>query len=148
MGVAKNESEAVKYLEYSAAFRTGSIQLDHRSEVALGREPFVDMALLVGFFKWAANAKNSYGQCNYGVCLEFGLGVEMDVSEAAKYYKLSADQQNATGEYNYGICLGLGNGILLNRSCAKACLKRSVEHGYPYTQAKLDKFRRRWSRHK
>jgi TPR repeat protein len=146
--VAKNEPEAAKYLECYVAFRAGSIQLDRHSDVELGREPFVDMALRVRFFKWSANSKNSYGQCNYGVCLEFGLGVEMDVSEAARYYKLLADQQNATGECNSGICLGLGKGVLPNRSYAKAYLKRSVEHGYPYAQAKLDKFRRRWSRHK
>jgi TPR repeat protein len=146
IGVAKDESEADKYMKHCGAFQSGSIQIDHRLDIELGRKPLVDMMFLVGLFKWAADGKNSYGQCNYGVCLEFGLGVEMDVSEAAKYYKLSADQQNATGECNYGICLGLGKGICPNRSYATFYMKRSAEHGCLHVLMKLDEFRQGWSR--
>jgi TPR repeat protein len=144
IGVAKNESETARYLKLCGEFRAGSLRLDHRAHIELGRQPLVDMTLLAGRFKWAADANNSYGQCNYGVCLEFGLGVGMDVAEAVKYYKLSADQQNVTGECNYGICLALGKGVLPNVLEATVYLKRSVEHSCPYAQAKLDEFRQRW----
>jgi hypothetical protein len=65
------------------------------------------MTLLVGFFKRAADAKNLYGQCNYGVCLEFGLGVEMDVSEAAKYSELREISRTRRVNAIMGFVLGM-----------------------------------------
>ena len=41
-------------------------------------------------------------QCNYGVCLEYGCGVEKDLKAACEWYAKSADQGNSHGQCNLG----------------------------------------------
>jgi len=79
--------------------------------------------------------------CNYSVCLEFGLGVPANVTEAAKYYKLSADQDNPIGQSNYGCCLAIGRGVSQNLSAALRFLRLSAAVGHSMAKVKLDEYR-------
>jgi TPR repeat protein len=59
-------------------------------------------------------ACNPAGQNNYARCLERGIGVDRNLSEAAKYYRLSASQEYAKGQRNYSRDLRNGIGLGVN----------------------------------
>jgi TPR repeat protein len=46
-----------------------------------------------------------------GFCLQYGLGVEIDLAQSVKYYKMSADQDHPGGAYHYALCLHYGIGV-------------------------------------
>jgi hypothetical protein len=62
------------------------------------------VTLLVGLFKLAADAENSYGQCNYILCPEFRIGVGRDVAEAANF-RLIGRMQRVTATMGFVLCL-------------------------------------------
>jgi TPR repeat protein len=90
----------------------------------------------VKYYKLAADQGYAGGQCNYGICLEKGIGRERDKVEAAKYYKLAADQGYAGGQCNYGICLEKGIGVERDKVEAVKYYKLSVDQGYAEAQCK------------
>jgi TPR repeat protein len=47
------------------------------------------------YFKLATDQGDAAAQFNYGVCLESGSGVQIDLQKAANYFKLAADQGDA-----------------------------------------------------
>jgi hypothetical protein len=65
-------------------------------------------------FKRSADHGNSEGQFRYGLCLEFGKGVPIDLVSAADYYKKSAEQGDEQGQLKYGLCLENGQGVPLD----------------------------------
>jgi serine/threonine protein kinase len=101
---------------------------------------------MIGSLKWAADQGNSYGLTNYGVCLEYGLGIAKNLSGAVKYYKLSADQGNPIGQCNYAMCTASGIGDLKDVGKAATYFQLSVKCGYSRAQAKLDHFTALWER--
>jgi TPR repeat protein len=84
---------------------------------------------LAAFLKVCADAGDSVCQYKYGRCLETGLGVEANTSEAVKYYKLSADQGNGYGQSWYGYCLHSGIGIGQNVEEALKYYRLAVDQG-------------------
>jgi hypothetical protein len=77
--------------------------------------------------KLAADQGDARGQCNYGLYLEKGLGVEQNFEMAAHYFKLSADQGDAFGQCNYGLCLDKGEGVEQDFRMAAYYLKLSAD---------------------
>jgi TPR repeat protein len=106
----------------------------------------VDFGAMIRNFKWAADQGNSYGLTNYGVCLEYGLGIVKNLSAAADYYKLSADQGNPIGQCDYAMCAASGIGVLKNIGEAESYFRLSVKCGYSRAQVKLDHFTALWER--
>ena len=80
-------------------------------------------------FKLEAEKGDAASQCNYGICLINGKGVNKNLKEAAYWFKKSAEQGNAKGQLNYGVCLLKGIGIEKNDKEASKWLKKSAEQG-------------------
>jgi hypothetical protein len=75
------------------------------------------MSKAAHYYRLSADQQNAAGQFRYGYCLEFGVGVEIDLREAARYYQLSTAQHYAAAQYNYGHCLEYGGTPFVNREC-------------------------------
>ena len=80
-------------------------------------------------FKFEAEKGDAVSQCNYGICLLNGKGVNKNLKEAAYWFKKSAEQGYAKGQLNYGVCLHKGIGIEKNDKEAAKWLKKSSEQG-------------------
>ena len=80
-------------------------------------------------FKLEAEKGDATSQCNYGICLINGKGVNKNLKEAAYWFKKSAEQGNAKGQLNYGVCLLKGIGIEKNEKEASKWLKKSSDQG-------------------
>lgn len=80
-------------------------------------------------FKLEAEKGDATSQCNYGICLLNGKGVNKNLKEAAYWFKKSAEQGNAKGQLNYGVCLLKGIGIDKNDKEASKWLKKSSDQG-------------------
>jgi TPR repeat protein len=52
--------------------------------------------------------------CDYGICLQKGEGVSIDVKGAAHDFKHAGDQRNANSQYNYRVCLRKCKGVSLD----------------------------------
>jgi TPR repeat protein len=68
-------------------------------------------------------------QTNYGRCLETGIGITKNASEAARYDKLSADHGNDSGQNHYGRCLENGFGITENASETVQAFRLGADEG-------------------
>ena len=80
-------------------------------------------------FKLEAEKGDATSQCNYGICLLNGKGVNKNLKEAAYWFKKSAEQGNAKGQLNYGVCLLKGIGTEKNDKGAAYWFKKSAEQG-------------------
>jgi TPR repeat protein len=74
--------------------------------------------LYAEYYQRSADSGYSEGQCNYGRCLEEGIGVAENPEEAFVYYWLAADQGSSEGEYHYGRCHEFGIGVEKDLSVA------------------------------
>jgi hypothetical protein len=66
---------------------------------------------------------------NFGRCLEYGLGIEVNVHRAAQCYRMAAELGNGAGENNFGLCLERGIGVRSNLELAAEYYKRASDHG-------------------
>jgi TPR repeat protein len=64
--------------------------------------------------KISADHGCAFAEVNYGVCLFGGLGVPVDIFEAAKYFAKAAGLADEHGSFNYGLCLFNGKGVRVN----------------------------------
>jgi TPR repeat protein/serine/threonine protein kinase len=69
-----------------------------------------DLALAVACYRFAATRGDSDAQANYGFCLEHGLGVDQNPSEAVEFYKRSMLQHNPVGTSHYALSVHFGWG--------------------------------------
>jgi TPR repeat protein len=76
--------------------------------------------------KQCADQGDTIAQCRYGLCLQDGEGVSIDLRNAAHYFKLSADQGNADGQCYYGICLRDGEGVSIDLSDMKVIVVANI----------------------
>jgi TPR repeat protein len=81
------------------------------------------------FFEIMESNPSATEQNHRGQCLEYGIGISVNPSEAAKYYKLSADQGNSSGQCDYACCLQSGIGVSMNPSEAAKYYKLSADQG-------------------
>jgi hypothetical protein len=68
-------------------------------------------------------------QLKYGLFLQTGKGVSVDLERAAHDWKLAADQGHVLAQYNYGCCLQTGRGVSINLAEAATYLKSSADQG-------------------
>ena len=64
-----------------------------------------------------------------GFMLHNGVGVEVNLKEAARYYKMSADKGNTIGMHNYGVMLQNGDRITKNHIEAAYYYKMAADKG-------------------
>ena len=58
-----------------------------------------DYAEAVRWYRKAAELGCGYGQCNMGICCEWGNGVKEDCAEAARWYRKGAEQDLPVAQY-------------------------------------------------
>jgi serine/threonine protein kinase len=78
----------------------------------------------------AADLKNPDGANNFGICLERGIGIRVNLELAAEYYRRAADQGHADGANNLGFCLEHGRGVAQNIISAADYYKRAADRGH------------------
>lgn len=64
-----------------------------------------------------------------GVIYERGIGVDQNLSSAAKWFEKSAFQGHVDAQYNIGLMYATGKGVAENQSEAKTWLKRAADQG-------------------
>ena len=64
-----------------------------------------------------------------GVIYERGMGVEQNLSTAAKWFEKSAFQGHVDAQYNIGLMYAIGKGIPENKAQADMWLKRAADQG-------------------
>jgi TPR repeat protein len=82
----------------------------------------------------AADHDVAAAQSTYGVCLEHGTGVGIDLTRAAEYYRMAADQNFAMGQFRYGFCLRHGRGVPLDLCSAARFWKLAADQDLPHAQ--------------
>jgi TPR repeat protein len=82
------------------------------------------------YYKLAADQGYSLGQYSYGVCLENGQGVSIDLMGAAKYHKLAADQDCLPAQFAYGLCCESGRGVEIDLMNAAKYYKLTADQGH------------------
>ena len=103
LGVAKDETEAVKW------FRKAAEQNDARAQAALGvryakgQGVAKNKAEAVKWYRKAAEQNVADAQYNLGVCYDSGEGVAKDEIEAYKWWLLAAGHGNDDAKYNMTI---------------------------------------------
>jgi hypothetical protein len=80
----------------------------------------------------AADHGNASGANHYGLCFEFGQGVDIDIDRAAQYYLKAANSDHAEAEYHFGFCLEHehGLGIEMNLIEAAKYYRLSADEGH------------------
>ena len=84
---------------------------DAKSEFALGNEYFYGTEtrkanpVLAAYWFRKASDEIPEAMCNYGICLDRGLGVDRDPVAAAECYRKAAEQKCELAEYNYAMVL-------------------------------------------
>jgi TPR repeat protein len=67
---------------------------------------------------------------NFGLCLEFGTGVEKDLCRAVDYFRKAANRGHPGAQNNYGCCLQHGLGIERNLMQAVTYYKKSADQNH------------------
>ena len=142
-GVAKDEREALKWVQKAAA--GGS---------ALGQLNLGNMYLNGGCglkqdpseaFKWftkSAEQGHRGGQCMMGESYLFGQGVKKNEQEAAKWFALAANTGSPRAQGYYAYMLANGLGIERNLEEALAWCKKGAEAGDPAAKQTLPHIQR------
>jgi TPR repeat protein len=89
---------------------------------------------LCTMYRLWAHQGNFYNQWLYGLCLEHGMGVDIDLIEAVKYYRRLADRGDSNGQLIYGVCREHGIGIDVNLVEAVNYYRLSADQGNSYGQ--------------
>lgn len=56
-------------------------------------------------YKLSADMGNPVAQYNVGLCLELGMGIDIDIVCAMEYYRSAADKGYPDAQYSMGVCL-------------------------------------------
>jgi C-terminal peptidase prc len=76
-------------------------------------------------------------QRTYGICYEFGYGIEKNLPEAVKWYRKAAEQGDARAQVNLGLCYYNGYGVQKNRTEAVKWYRKAAEQGDARVQFNL-----------
>ncbi len=79
----------------------------------------------------------SPAQYNLGIMYGKGLGVPVDMNEAAKWLRKAAEQGNADAQYSLGAIYANGEGFTRNRAEAEKWLRMSATQGHVGAQKAL-----------
>jgi TPR repeat protein len=103
LGVAKDETEAVKWFRKAAEQNVADAQFSLGVCYAIGQGVMKDDAEAVKWFRKAAEQNYADAQYNLGVCYDSGEGVAKDEIEAYKWWLLAAGHGNDDAKYNMTI---------------------------------------------
>jgi TPR repeat protein len=89
-----------------------------------------DLTQAIRLLKLAASAQVPSAMFLLGECLELGVGIEANASEAAAWYGRAADKGHTESQYQYAICLEHGQGVPLdyNRAIEYYSMAARVDH--------------------
>jgi TPR repeat protein len=82
----------------------------------------------------AASQGDASAQCVYGLYVERGRGVQVDLHAAARHFKMSAEQDNPHGQCHYGRCLLDGKGVDIDEAQGAQYLRQAADSGLAYAQ--------------
>jgi hypothetical protein len=85
--------------------------------------------LAVRFFVSHIPFKLENPQLNYGICLQNGKGVSIDMRRAVHYRNLAADQGDAGVQFNYGNCLHSAERVSIDTRNGAYYFKLTADQG-------------------
>ena len=83
----------------------------------------------VSWIKKAAEKGYRQWQCNLGICLFYGHGVEKDIVAANQWYGKSAEQGCDKAQFNLGLSYYKGEGVVKDYTKAMHWFKKASEQG-------------------
>lgn len=83
----------------------------------------------VSWIKKAAEKGYRQWQCNLGICLFYGNGVEKDIVAANQWYGKSAEQGCDKAQFNLGLSYYKGEGVVKDYTKAMHWFKKASEQG-------------------
>jgi TPR repeat protein len=128
-GVAKDESEAFKWMKSAAEQGLGRAQrkLGWMFQEGLGVETNLVEAVL--WYQKASQRGDAQAQFNLGWMYEKGVSVSQDYAVSAKFYRLAAEQGDAMGQNNLGWLYKNGWGVPEDVIEAVKWFQKSAEQG-------------------
>ena len=91
-------------------------------------------------FSGLAAAGDARAQFMMGTIFEQGLGVEKDLSAAARWYEKAGQNGNASAQYNLGIFYQFGKGVPKDERTAASWLLKAAAQGHGRAQNNLSTF--------
>ena len=82
----------------------------------------------------SAQSGHPEGQFQLGVCLQDGLGVDVNLSEAVRWYTLAAKQGHAGAQNNLAYCLYNGLGTAMNKKEAASWYRQAANQNIAIAQ--------------
>ena len=89
------------------------------------------------YFRMAADQGNPEAQCQLGLMVAQGLGVEQNFEEAVRWYSLSAARGNAQAQFNLAYFYAHGEGVEQDNLQAYMWTRISDKSGYLYAKQNL-----------
>ena len=136
-GVAKDESEAVKWYSKAAEQGEAAAQFNLGVMYEYGRGVPKDESEAVKWYRKAAEQGVAMALHNLGVMYENGRGVTKDESEAVKWYRKAAAQGDARAQYNLGVMYANGRGVTKDESEAVKWYRKAAEQEIAQAQYNL-----------
>lgn len=84
-----------------------------------------------------AQRGDAQSQLDFGLCYDFGKGVAMDESEAARWFLKAAGQNHAEAQFYLGICYCHGKGVAKDEAEAVKWYRKAAEQNDAYAQYSL-----------
>ena len=128
-GVARNESEAVRFYRIAADQGHAEAQASLGYAYDIGKGIAKSDAEALKWYRLSAASGNARGQWLLGTMYEGAQGVAKDVAEAVKWYRLSANQSNGKGQTALGRMYRDGLGVAQNDAEAFRLFRLSVTNG-------------------
>ena len=104
-------------------------------EMTSGDNP--DFNAAINFIKPLAEQGYAAAQNGFGICYQYGQGVEKNEVEAVKWYQKASEQGYAISQCNLGICYYNGTGVEKNEVEAVKWYRKAAEQGYARAQYNL-----------
>lgn len=89
------------------------------------------------WYKKGADAGNPFCQLNVGNMLEYGRGIDINLSQALHYYELSATKNNKYANFFLGQLFEEGKGVEQDYVRAAEYFQRASECGDAFSSNKL-----------
>lgn len=104
-------------------------------EMTSGDNP--DFNAAINFIKPLAEQGYAAAQNGFGICYQYGQGVEKNEVEAVKWYQKASEQGYAISQCNLGVCYEYGQGVEKNEVEAVKWYRKAAEQGYARAQYNL-----------
>ena len=140
MGVAKNETEAVKWYRQAADQGLAKAQFNLALKYENGLGVAKDDAMAAQLYQTAAQQGYTLAQYNLAVSYANGKGVPQSEVEAVKWYRHAAERGYSKAQYNLGTRYAIGRGVSQNNVIAYALIRLASNQADPAAVASLKLF--------